>query len=137
MNMAKPGTRQQKRELGLLRKKYGTHTVTKRKDTANQKVRNAKVTVFEGIEFKSGLELFTYKHMKENGLEFVYEQHKFEIHPEFICGFHSIEQEIIKLTKGRYFLLLIHQISLIQTCLYQLNLSSNVKAGVMTSSLLS
>src|ERR1035437_1940114 len=90
--MAKPGTRQQKRELGLLRKKYGTHTVTKRKDTVNQKIRNAKVTVFEGIEFKSGLEFFTYKHLKENGIEFVYEQHKFEIHPEFICGFPSIEQ---------------------------------------------
>ena len=90
--MAKPGTRQQKRELGQLRKKYGTYTVTRRKNSENKKIKNAKITVFEGIEFKSGLEFFTYKHLKENGIDFVYEQHKFVIHPEFICGFPSIEQ---------------------------------------------
>lgn len=55
----------------------------KKKQSANKKVRNAKKSVKDGIEFKSKLEVYCYDKLKENNIEAEYEKHKFEIIPSF------------------------------------------------------
>ena len=69
---------------------------TETRETENKKVRNARKVVFEGITFKSHLELFCYKEMKltgfQIGVDFLYEQFTFEVLPGFTCGYISIEQ---------------------------------------------
>jgi hypothetical protein len=47
----------------------------------NKKVRNAKKAVYDGIEFDSALEVFTYKQLKLLGVEFNYAGVVFEIIP--------------------------------------------------------
>lgn len=57
----------------------------------NKKVRNATVISFDGIVFKSKLELYCYKKLKEANIEFTYEGIKFEIIPAFIFTNNSFE----------------------------------------------
>ena len=56
------------------------------------KIKNATKIEFEGIEFKSKLELFTYKKLKELGINnFKYEEIKFILIEPFECPFDSFE----------------------------------------------
>jgi hypothetical protein len=49
----------------------------------NRKVRGAQKTTFDGIEFKSKLEVFCYRKLKEYGIHFQYEQVKFTLFTGF------------------------------------------------------
>ena len=57
----------------------------------NKKVKNAKVTDYDGISFKSKLEAFCYKTLKANDIPFEYEKVKFILFtgysPSFNCFF--------------------------------------------------
>jgi hypothetical protein len=75
----------------------------------NKKVKNAKIHIFNDIKFKSGLELFCYKALTENNINFIYQpaavvlQEKFET--EFKCYensgkiYRDEDKKIIKSTK--------------------------------------
>lgn len=47
----------------------------------NAKVKNAKKVSYDGFEFRSGLEVFIYKTLKSEGIEFLYEGIAYEIIP--------------------------------------------------------
>ena len=49
----------------------------------NKKIKNAKALSYYGIQFKSRLELYTYKKLKEANIKFVYEQHTFPLLEKF------------------------------------------------------
>lgn len=49
----------------------------------NKKVRNATKVEIDGIKFKSKLEAYTYKKLREANIKAEYEQHKFELLPAF------------------------------------------------------
>lgn len=55
----------------------------KKTTTTNQKVRNATPTEYEGIKFRSKLEVATYKLFKEAGITPQYEEKSFEMVPAF------------------------------------------------------
>ncbi len=55
----------------------------RRKQTINKKIRNATVLNYYGKTFKSKLELYCYKKLKEANLKFTYEEHKYELMPTF------------------------------------------------------
>lgn len=55
----------------------------KKGSSENKKIRNATHQVFDGIEFKSGLEVSCYKIMKEAGIPFEYESMKIVLHKGF------------------------------------------------------
>lgn len=55
----------------------------KKKKSQNKKVINATPTVFDNINFRSKLEVYTYKALKENKLKAEYEPIKFELVPSF------------------------------------------------------
>lgn len=56
-----------------------------------QHIRNAQPMLYYGIQFKSKLELYTYKKLKEANIKFSYEEHKFELLPKFIYQGKSME----------------------------------------------
>ena len=49
----------------------------------NKKVRNATILNYYGITFKSKLELYCYKKLKEANLKFKYEENRYELMPSF------------------------------------------------------
>lgn len=49
----------------------------------NQKVRNATKIELDGIKFRSKLEAYTYRRLKEEGFIFEYEKHKYTIIEKF------------------------------------------------------
>ena len=49
------------------------------------KVRNATPTEYDGIKFRSKLEVYTYKNLREAGISADYEQHRFELLPAFVA----------------------------------------------------
>jgi hypothetical protein len=51
--------------------------------TPNKKVRNATVTVYDDIKFKSKLELYCYKLLKELNIVSEYEKHSYPILDSF------------------------------------------------------
>lgn len=52
----------------------------------NKKVRNATKIEVDGITFKSKLEAYTYKKLKEAKIDAEYEQHRYELLPAFTFG---------------------------------------------------
>ena len=52
-------------------------------EKGNKKVKNATPIESDGIQFKSKLELYTYKQLKEAGLEADYESKKYTLLPKF------------------------------------------------------
>jgi Protein of unknown function (DUF1064) len=48
-----------------------------RRKKGNVKVKNATPNEFDGIKFRSKLETYTYKKLKENGISADYEKHKY------------------------------------------------------------
>lgn len=55
----------------------------KLKQKKNVKVKNATKCELDGIKFRSKLEMFTYKTLKEAKIPFKYEEHKFQLIPKF------------------------------------------------------
>ena len=49
------------------------------------KVRNATPTEYNGIKFRSKLEVYTYKKLREAEISADYEQHRFELLPAFVA----------------------------------------------------
>ena len=62
------------------------------------KVQNASPLIVEGIRFKSKLEVYCYKRLKEEGIEFEYENHTFDLMTAFKFNGSSIE---MNKTKGK------------------------------------
>ena len=58
-----------------------------RKKKSNGLVKNATPNEFDGIRFRSKLETYTYKKLKEAKIDAEYEKHKFELLPAF--NFHG------------------------------------------------
>lgn len=72
-----------------MKRKLPIKKAFKRKFSGNKKVRNAQKLNFDGVEFKSHLEVHAYKRLKEYGIPFEYEKHKFILFegfkPTFPC----------------------------------------------------
>lgn len=76
----------------------------------NKKVKNAQVTTYDGINFKSKLEVFCYKKLKEHNIPFEYEKHKFTLFEGFKPSFHcyfpnklgKLELDLTKLRSTTY-----------------------------------
>ena len=73
----------------------------KKKKVINQKVRNATVISYYGITFKSKLELYCYKKLKEIDIPFEYEERTFELIPSF--EFTNDSYELFRKKGERYF----------------------------------
>ena len=73
----------------------------KRRAVKNKKVRNATVLEYYGITFKSKLELYCYKRLKEANIKFQYEKVKYELVPSFT--FENDSYELYKKKGERYF----------------------------------
>ena len=71
------------------------------KKTLNKKVRNATIISFDGVLFKSKLELYAYKRLKEEKIEFQYEGIKFEITPAFT--FENKSYELLRKSNAKVF----------------------------------
>ena len=56
----------------------------RRKKQLNSKVRNATPNEYDGIKFRSKLETYTYKKLKEANINAEYEKHKYELLPAFV-----------------------------------------------------
>lgn len=56
---------------------------TKKSKSTNKKVRNATPTEYDGIKFRSKLEVYTYKKLRESNIYTEYEQNRYEIIPAF------------------------------------------------------
>lgn len=54
------------------------------KRSQNKKIKNATPIEADGIKFRSKLELYTYKKLKEANIVTEYEQHKYELLPAFV-----------------------------------------------------
>jgi hypothetical protein len=73
----------------------------KRKKVINKKVRNATTISYHGITFKSKLELYCFKKLKDLNIPFKYEEHTFELIPSF--EFTNDSYELYKKKGERYF----------------------------------
>lgn len=56
----------------------------KLKKSQNKKIKNATPIETDGIKFRSKLELYTYKKLKEANIMTDYEQHRYELLPAFV-----------------------------------------------------
>lgn len=57
----------------------------------NKKISNATELEYEGIKFRSKLEVYCYKRLKEENLEFKYEDYTYNLIPTFKYKFDSFE----------------------------------------------
>lgn len=57
--------------------------MNKSKKKSQGKVRNATPNIYDGIKFRSKLETYTYKKLKEAGIDAEYESTHFELIPKF------------------------------------------------------
>lgn len=57
--------------------------MNKSKKKSQRKVRNATPNIYDGIKFRSKLETYTYKKLKEAGIDAEYESTHFELIPKF------------------------------------------------------
>lgn len=73
----------------------------RQKKVINKKVRNATPLTYNGIAFKSKLEVYCYKKLKESNLEFTYEGVTFELVPSFT--FENNSYELYRLSGNKYF----------------------------------
>lgn len=58
----------------------------KRKTRKQGRVKNATPNEYDGIKFRSKLETYTYKKLKEAKIKAEYEQHRYELLPAFTFG---------------------------------------------------
>lgn len=68
----------------------------KKTKPTNKKIRNATASSLGDIEFKSKLELYTYKKLLENNIEADYEKHTFILQDKFEFDGNSYESHKIK-----------------------------------------
>jgi hypothetical protein len=73
----------------------------RRKKVINKKVRNATIISYDGITFKSKLEMHCYQKLKEFKIPFKYEEKTFELIPSF--EFKNDSYELFKKKGLRYF----------------------------------
>jgi hypothetical protein len=73
----------------------------RKKKVINKKVRNATIISYNGITFKSKLELYCYKKLTELKIKFKYEEETFELMPSF--QFKNDSYELFKKSGKRYF----------------------------------
>lgn len=93
-----------------MNKKFLFKRSIKSKKEENKKVKNAQVTTYDGINFKSKLEVFCYKKLKEHNIPFEYEKHKFTLFEGFKPSFHcyfpnklgKLELDLTKLRSTTY-----------------------------------
>ena len=93
-----------------MNKKFLFKRGIKSKKEENKKVKNAQVTTYDGINFKSKLEVFCYKKLKEHNIPFEYEKHKFTLFEGFKPSFHcyfpnklgKLELDLTKLRSTTY-----------------------------------
>ena len=93
-----------------MNKKFLFKRGIKGKKEENKKVKNAQVTTYDGINFKSKLEVFCYKKLKEHNIPFEYEKHKFTLFEGFKPSFHcyfpnklgKLELDLTKLRSTTY-----------------------------------
>ena len=93
-----------------MNKKFFFKKDIKGKKEENKKVKNAQVTTYDGINFKSKLEVFCYKKLKEHDIPFEYEKHKFTLFEGFKPSFHcyfpnklgKLELDLTKLRSTTY-----------------------------------
>src|SRR3990167_11278725 len=58
----------------------------------NKKIKNATTLEYDGIKFKSKLEAFCYRHLKENGIEAEYEKNTYVLIPAFEYNGEKVRQ---------------------------------------------
>jgi len=63
---------------------------------ANKKIKNAVSTIYNGIEYKSGLEAFTARSLDEEGIKADYEKHTFVLQEKFEFKNDSLEEYTVK-----------------------------------------
>ena len=80
----------------------------------NKRVKNAQITEYDGIKFRSKLEVYCYKKLVELGVDFSYEGVKFDLIPSLslnrVLAFYPIKsgkrkgewQEVFKINKKTY-----------------------------------
>lgn len=66
--------------------------------STNKKIKNAQVTIYNNIQFKSKLEVYAYKKLMEAGIEFEYEAKTFTLWE----GFKPISTRYFKSTKTQF-----------------------------------
>ena len=71
------------------------------KKVINKKVRNATIISYNGITFKSKMELYCYQKLTELKIQFKYEEKTFELMPSF--QFENDSYELFKKQGVRYF----------------------------------
>jgi len=69
---------------------------TRRRAVVNKKVRNAKVTVRDGVTFRSGLEAFAHDLLIENNIPHTYEETIIQLIPPFVYGDEKIRAATYK-----------------------------------------
>lgn len=73
----------------------------KQKKVINKKVRNATICSYNGVTFKSKLELYCFKKLTELKIKFKYEEKTFELIPSF--EFENDSYELFRKKGARYF----------------------------------
>lgn len=54
--------------------------------TTNKKIKNASIVEYDGVIFRSKLEVYCYKKLKEENIEFKYENNRYNLIPAFQYG---------------------------------------------------
>ena len=72
--------------------------LTKKK--GQKKVRNATPNEYDGIKFRSKLETYTYKKLKEANIIADYEMHRYQLLPAFTFGDKKYRDTIYYLFRG-------------------------------------
>ena len=65
--------------------------MSKKRTTANRKIKNAQCLDVDGQSFRSKLEVYCYQRLKEENIEFQYESTKFYLLPDFKYTNSSVE----------------------------------------------
>ncbi len=66
------------------------------KQTENKKFKNAKTHIYDGMKFRSGLEVFCYQKLKEANLDFEYEQRTFILQDGFTYSTPCLQSKNVK-----------------------------------------
>lgn len=70
----------------MKRLKRGKKVVWGEGDKPNTKVRNATKVEIDGVKFRSKIEAYAYKRLKDSGFNFKYEEKTFTIQEKFVFG---------------------------------------------------
>lgn len=76
----------------MAKKKSGRRRRSKLLKRSKSKVKNATKVEYDGVKFRSKLEFYMYKLLKDAGLKFEYEKHKFVLVGSFTFGYEKIRE---------------------------------------------